>query len=216
MSTRKSASSWGCELKLMIAVVIWQKKVSLFVRLWVEISGDRPPEYRKESASSWGCELKLWTDWRIVQNSSQPLREAVSWNVPRTLRDVPSFVSLFVRLWVEILTNICMIKQMFRQPLREAVSWNKICLKKAEPNQVSLFVRLWVEIYPAAGIVRATYSQPLREAVSWNERNRRWDFAGRVSLFVRLWVEMRNSAKPHQRHLVSLFVRLWVEICFQI
>ena len=101
-----SASSWGCELKyyyltfvqlrhcqpLREAVswnhginhrkeIIWP--VSLFVRLWVEISlvsSSRPRKYM--SASSWGCELKYVRQLKYtLVDCSQPLREAVSWNI---------------------------------------------------------------------------------------------------------------------------------------
>ena len=119
------------------------------------------------SASSWGCELKYSWMQRKYVSYSQPLREAVSWNTSmkpvlsltsrQPLREAVSwnefdafdfsdaFVSLFVRLWVEIVyvrlvRNItpsasswgCELKssqcrslpRTFRQPLREAVSWN--------------------------------------------------------------------------------------------
>ena len=81
-------------------------------------------------------------------------------------------VSLFVRLWVEILTSV---KQDF--------SWI-----------VSLFVRLWVEICHSTHQKQDITCQPLREAVSWNVVLLvviffEWS----VSLFVRLWVEIHQS-----------------------
>ena len=103
-----------------------QNPVSLFVRLWVEMriiivmeKWSRSQPLRE--AVSWNEHFRR--DIRIL--CRQPLREAVSWNKlrPRVLARV-SAVSLFVRLWVEIYSNI-------------------IC-KNME--SVSLFVRLWVEI----------------------------------------------------------------------
>ena len=100
--------------------------VSLLVRLWVEmlptqisVTNDSP------SASSWGCELKYKRNWiyfrwdivsllvrlwveiqsqpgRGVHETSQPPREAVSWNVPAAAVRTVMQVSLLVRLWVEI------------------------------------------------------------------------------------------------------------------
>ena len=100
----QSASSWGCELKL-IQKIKHIKKVT--------------------SASSWGCELKY--DCKSVQMQM-------------------NCVSLFVRLWVEIIDDITLLNQM----------------------NVSLFVRLWVEIWGAGLLSPDDPRQPLREAVSWN------------------------------------------------
>ena len=75
----KSASSWGCELKyknIVLPMLTWI--VSLFVRLWVEITVE------KFSMSDIRC---------------QPLREAVSWNKKHDNYYVAGpVVSLFVRL----------------------------------------------------------------------------------------------------------------------
>ena len=188
-----SASSWGCELKWcwlylqhvqeicqpLREAVSWNwnsqwsssrnNTVSLFVRLWVEISG----------ACLKCCKIlvslfvRLWVEIKI---------------------DVIPFsfvqVSLFVRLWVEIshLANTSMTRH--RQPLREAVSWNTypynyVVLSNGQPLReavswndefqsesnhycVSLFVRLWVEMLVILRQLSTMVSQPLREAVSWN------------------------------------------------
>ena len=189
----KSASSWGCELKFPLStsiaglgvvslfVRLWVEiskcfiellnlVVSLFVRLWVEIWDSIPSSCYLTSASSWGCELKYWFLLSRV----------------RVLN-----VSLFVRLWVEITTLMRFLKR----------------------DIVSLFVRLWVEILKVLSMWIMRRRQPLREAVSWN---RIWTkvqlHLGRVSLFVRLWVEMTRKLWDLPRSIVSLFVRLWVEI----
>ena len=98
-----SASSWGCELKYSVQPFLCRK--------WL-------------SASSWGCELKYSGNGLNFIGESQPLREAVSWNSSGQCSHGSQNVSLFVRLWVEILTDI-----KYR-------GWNR----------VSLFVRLWVEM----------------------------------------------------------------------
>ena len=165
-----SASSWGCELKYLLVDV---------------------DDLQKQSASSWGCELKCNIRSKKYRNTGQPLREAVSWNIEfsagisygpgQPLREAVSWnsnsitgcfgrdVSLFVRLWVEMMQS----------------GWH-VWL-----TRVSLFVRLWVEIriqpswihwYPssasswgcelkwlwAADMTKTARCQPLREAVSWN------------------------------------------------
>ena len=99
-----SASSWGCELKCQRELVKRRLgHVSLFVRLWVEISIEQELRVHPWSASSWGCELKYiqmsvphinslsasswgcelkWTEATAGKyEACQPLREAVSWNI---------------------------------------------------------------------------------------------------------------------------------------
>ena len=122
--------------------------VSLLVRLWVEIHKERKPESRRycqppceavswnatvsaliacwmPSASLWGCELKYNNILKLYQRHRQPPCEAVSWNsFVLSISSASAFVSLLVRLWVEILFS-------FFESLQESVS---------------LLVRLWVEI----------------------------------------------------------------------
>ena len=57
--------------------------VSLFVRLWVEISAITASAPWTVSASSWGCELKYLYTLDTLFLWRQPLREAVSWNIYR-------------------------------------------------------------------------------------------------------------------------------------
>ena len=121
--------------------------VSLFVRLWVEISTEQelrvhPYSQPLREAVSWN--LNDYAD--AATKNRQPLREAVSWNDEEAMG----------------LTTIN------RQPLREAVSWNINMRTHTANIIVSLFVRLWVEmIYASWGVQFQV-----------------------VSLFVRLWVEM--------------------------
>ena len=123
------------------------------------------------------------------------------------------WVSLFVRLWVEIARFIPVSGYTCSQPLREAVSWNTVnyvgervkgksasswgCELKYKNIVlpmltwiVSLFVRLWVEITVEKFSMSDIRCQPLREAVSWNKIKRSNKNEMYVSLFVRLWVEM--------------------------
>ena len=162
----REAVSWNTVLTMHFDRIV----VSLFVRLWVEICRARSVQLVSirqplreavswnttprqcclsalTSASSWGCELKLHCCrcWLFLWMS------ASSWGCELKLFILsttiePISVSLFVRLWVEMLQfqkhQMCFL----RQPLREAVSWN-IYRKKAKKRM---------------------NRQPLREAVSWN------------------------------------------------
>ena len=143
-----SASSWGCELKYNSFTGVFPRGTS--ASSWgCELKCEylRAPGGAWWSASSWGCELK----YKMLKYprrfpSRQPLREAVSWNTSVHLRATTSIVSLFVRLWVEILQIRRYRSPDRRQPLREAVSWNAF----------------------APVFFGAVVCQPLREAVSWN------------------------------------------------
>ena len=121
---------------------------------------------------------------------SQPLREAVSWNIKDVVSGAWEIVSLFVRLWVEMFFP-CTVKELL---------------------SVSLFVRLWVEITPDEEKLFR-----LRSASSWGcelkykEVSLIWPIHT-VSLFVRLWVEMLDELGGPKIRNVSLFVRLWVEM----
>ena len=110
-------------------------------------------------------------------DSRQPLREAVSWNSDLELQTLwQNTVSLFVRLWVEIMAY----------SVRSSLSI------------VSLFVRLWVEIILPHYSHWSDYRQPLREAVSWNKNVLSNPQHGCVSLFVRLWVEILHRLRQVQ------------------
>ena len=211
--------------------------VSLFVRLWVEMpERDSRPQSRESSASSWGCELK----WLIsIGNTSlrrsasswgcelkyeadaggsfgtgrQPLREAVSWNNLLNYTAFHFVVSLFVRLWVEIVLMVRLKTAKNRQPLREAVSWNTISWIRACFLVVSLFVRLWVEMLSELATIIASDRQPLREAVSWNECAAAfWDGTEPSASSWGCELKYDGILESYKRILVSLFVRLWVEI----
>ena len=140
----REAVSWNGLLKSLEM----SRKVSLFVRLWVEIHrscrNSNPGSCQPlREAVSWN----MTGDYMVAVQEGQPLREAVSWNslCQRNLTekvgsasswgcelkfihavyDVPGkAVSLFVRLWVEIVR----------------------ILSTSELMAVSLFVRLWVEM----------------------------------------------------------------------
>ena len=104
------------------------------------------------------------------------------------------FVSLFVRLWVEM--------YMIR-------FWEKA-------RSVSLFVRLWVEM-----LILHLESWFLRVSLFvrlWVEISVNLAFTAHppVSLFVRLWVEMCCWSWTDMICLVSLFVRLWVEMNMRV
>ena len=142
-------------------------KVSLFVRLWVEMKGIGGEISPEESASSWGCELKCvilpsrinvtWSasSWgcelKYAFRSSVFIRNksASSWGCElkcnrEICMRISRFVSLFVRLWIEIKWQDETVETVLRQPLRETVRWN-FCKKC---NRIyffaSFFIRLWV------------------------------------------------------------------------
>ena len=164
--------------------------VSLFVRLWVEISIWEHIQQILLSASSWGCELKYHEVRQKKRSPGQPLREAVSWNV--------NHINCFIRKKSQPLreavswNDICFMRRTVpsSQPLREAVSWNEPDTKVGPLSLVSLFVRLWVEIILHLKLSVESSGQPLREAVSWNNAVTSQDQKPNVSLFVRLWVEI--------------------------
>ena len=117
----REAVSWNCSVRPSASS--W--RVSLFVRLWVEINKAQEEERAFEG---------------------QPLREAVSWNLSYRIGEHWLFVSLFVRLWVEIYALAS-----FRCPSKVSLFvrlWVEIQSKqnKSQGREVSLFVRLWVEI----------------------------------------------------------------------
>ena len=211
-----SASSWGCELKYLwteategkyevsLFVRLWVEMipprftavssfVSLFVRLWVEIKSRKeqkphPGRQPLREAVSWNNSANIIRIYRF----RQPLREAVSWNTATFISTDGHYVSLFVRLWVEIIILMLFLKR----------------------GIVSLFVRLWVEIPLPRAIEVCTLS-----ASSWGcelkyLRRIKHGKTYCVSLFVRLWVEIFSRQIMNDLLLVSLFVRLWVEIWY--
>ena len=166
--------------------------VSLFVRLWVEISR---------------------AIFHVKHSGRQPLREAVSWNACYHEPQYEQTVSLFVRLWVEMNQS----RKNYQTETTSASSWGcelkcSGCARFNGKLSVSLFVRLWVEMNMRVKHEQIPNSQPLREAVSWNMTIRTLLAEILVSLFVRLWVEIYKSLHCRAVHEVSLFVRLWVEI----
>ena len=153
------------------------------------------------SASSWGCELKYGHCYGRRRNTSQPLREAVSWNINSRPRDTRYF-SQPLREAVSWNTNALRpLRKMLRQPLREAVSWNvydyfpcKTLRSSASSWGCELKCLLpWATVW--------TNSQPLREAVSWNESvKKKLSDGNDVSLFVRLWVEIWTLLRTETEH----------------
>ena len=143
-----SASLWGCELKsaidndlpilnkVSLLVRLWvemkssdssmnTKQVSLLVRLWVEIKEHGIYGEDVESASLWGCELKYCWVWEVILASRQPPCEAVSWNV--TTKFALLFWLTSASLWgceLKYIHPRVLPRLHRRQPPCEAVSWN--------------------------------------------------------------------------------------------
>ena len=142
------------------------------------------------SASSWGCELKCFG----ISCFCASAMSASSWGCELKclywqIKFTQIIVSLFVRLWVEIMTGEdksndnksasswgCELKFLIiiasilkcSQPLREAVSWNTLMKKKwkRKKSQPLREAVSWNGIKNLEG--KAILGQPLREAVSWN------------------------------------------------
>ena len=105
-----SASSWGCELKYQSPgcfflaknrqppreAVSWNNIVFSFSMS----SAGQPPR----EAVSWNRLLSSL----VLHSLCQPPREAVSWNAWTFPVLTNCFVSLLVRLWVEIISQSCM------------------------------------------------------------------------------------------------------------
>ena len=129
-----SASLWGCELKCLFCLfynlictcqppceaVSWNLVDFKICRKpirqppceavsWNAFSARPFPELLA-SASLWGCELKYSVSNILPEIPGQPPCEAVSWNIPFFFGFSNLFVSLLVRLWVEIkllYSNFC-------------------------------------------------------------------------------------------------------------
>ena len=170
-------------------------KVSLFVRLWVEIFPTVSHCWKDiSSASSWGCELKYLVFFKNVVSA----RSASSWGcelkfrMTRKQSSQPS-VSLFVRLWVEIYKSLhCRAVHEVSLFVRLWVEILRVC-DDLLSWLVSLFVRLWVEITRIGSKIQLL----IRSASSWGCELKYpfgWDFGSlsNVSLFVRLWVEINS------------------------
>ena len=163
------------------------------MRLWVEIGNQQEPySIGDVSASSWGCELK----YLHMAESVLCSKSASSWGCE--LKGMQHFVSakdktvsLFVRLWVEILKIICQNHKIasasswgcelkyssrsfpfrfYGQPLREAVSWNNACAKQAvrlEESASSWGCELKCSVW-------LTYASCRQSASSWGCELKYW------------------------------------------
>ena len=171
--------------------------VSLFVRLWVEMSGwCLSYMIAMQSASSWGCELKYQLPAAsFLPEYGQPLREAVSWNVLEDEYEINGSTSASSWGCELKLQNCAGATPEKGQPLREAVSWNLCSSVRGTAGILSASSWGCELKYLACDLCYFHSCQPLREAVSWNVRESNWWRYTYVSLFVRLWVEMLNSCK---------------------
>ncbi len=167
------------------------RKVSLLVRLWVEIlrTSESLHQYIVSLLVRLWVEMESLFDNYNLDNVSLLVRlwveiMSISWDPE------PKNVSLLVRLWVEILLPTALKSAVRRQPPCEAVSWNIwfwlcccsstvsllvrlwveiiFCHHYTMLRFVSLLVRLWVEICNLTTIIWNIICQPPCEAVSWN------------------------------------------------
>ena len=137
----------------------------------------------------------------------QPPCEAVNWNFPSMLISLIIFVSLLVRLWIEIYNVVLVPPHSHCQPPCEAVNWNLITVKfeqKCECQPPCEAVN-WnsVELH----FLTPVTSQPPCEAVNWNISVFTFFSAFCVSLLVRLWIEMRQKTRIQHQELPS--ASLW-------
>ena len=118
--------------------------VSLLVRLWVEIPCFTKPN--NDGLCQPPCEAVSWNKSESSYKISlpcQPPCEAVSWNIIDISSRWIQFVSLLVRLWVEIQLLLLSNPLPVRQP-----PWVLRCLfgyAIIDTILVSLFERLWIE-----------------------------------------------------------------------
>ena len=142
-----SASSWGCELKWISGIyrMDWSERQPLREAVSWNTIPFQAFSQSPWSASSWGCELKYPEPFNFAWST----RSASSWGCElkcnrEICMRISRFVSLFVRLWIEIKWQDETVETVLRQPLRETVRWN-FCKKC---NRIyffaSFFIRLWV------------------------------------------------------------------------
>ena len=215
-SGKVSASSWGCELKCAKFLYGFNGVVRQPLReavswnelpiVWQDIDYRQP----LREAVSWNIDLPP----QVNGLSRQPLREAVSWNTFLVLTyPYLKVVSLFVRLWVEMVPHVRDTWKKKCQPLREAVSWNNSWeqwIRNCYTSASSWGCELKYMILRTS---KKVSSQPLREAVSWNAT---------VSALIACWMPSASSWGCELKYehdvrdaclaVVSLFVRLWVEM----
>ena len=122
-----------------------------------------------------------------------------------------TYVSLLVRLWVEIINQSRLMSWKLSASLWGCELKWQLCKSHRTALFVSLLVRLWVEIQLWMYWKRSL-CQPPCEAVSWNRGGDTHANRYYVSLLVRLWVEIIATFYLWQKESVSLLVRLWVEI----
>ena len=169
-SSLLSSSSWGCELKCEILVIVFAiLDVILFVRMWVEISRTATGNHSRAVILFVRMWVEIWRDNRAIYRST---------------------VILFVRMWVEIYCIYslrsflvsssswgCELKYTDQRneiwkkshPLREDVSWNIFNDSVVGVKVVILFVRMWVEM----GGPRASYC-PNWSSSSWGCELKFW------------------------------------------
>ena len=135
--------------------------------------------------------------------SSQPPCEAVSWNTVNLSKFLMPFVSLLVRLWVEITALYLEYLEHCRQPPCEAVSWNMKGLATGieKSRQPPCEAVSWNSLDDFAAQHNA--SQPPCEAVSWNKysKSRSVQIFPSASLWgceLKFYGEVRTREKDRQ------------------
>ena len=183
-------------------------------------------------AVSWNFLVILKLNWDI----RQPPCEAVSWNGLKSQMAQSVFVSLLVRLWVEIVFVLRMAYvafvsllvrlwvEIFWQHLKairfqsilstRLVSWNILAALKGK--QLRSSASLWgceLKSLYKGKTAQLKMRQPPCEAVSWNALDKLHNQTGTKS--ASLWgCELKYRCLGYWLELitVSLLVRLWVEI----
>ena len=143
--------------------------VTLYVRVWIETTQTRIYKVSLKSPSTWGCGLKhslrimIRTDnlspstWGCglkhkitIKCKNNPMSPS-TWGcglkrIINHLSDSHSWVTLYVRVWIETnqwlktwYGNMC-------HPLREGVDWNRWqSMSATQIVGVTLYVRVWIE-----------------------------------------------------------------------
>ena len=135
MTTKKSSSIWGCELKC--------------VRNWKHI-------VRVKSSSIWGCELKFPRNHIGRASAGHPLYEDVNWNASCNSLLLSAAVILYMRMWIEIRQFqiyishqvVILYMRMWIEILPVVTAWYL--------SRVILYMRMWIEIFH-----QSIYTQPI-------------------------------------------------------
>ena len=125
-----------------------------------------------------------------MRSNCHPLYEDVNWNAVINPRCQPSWVILYMRMWIEIRNS----------------DYEKNC------QGVILYMRMWIEISILLHNLQPPESHPLYEDVNWNASCNSLLLSAAVILYMRMWIEIRQFQIYISHQVVILYMRMWIEI----